>query len=186
MRKASSIDAGSRVLVQLFLIGLVIASLLPLYNVIAASFKSADEFVANPFFLPRAPTVDNYVYAAISARLLRFAVNSLILVPLRLLLYLAVCVSAGYAFGKMRFRPAAPVPPRALSHDLSAAPPGHPGVQADFPAAPDEHRPGRHPHVGGLLLAVRHLHHDHVFRRTCPTSWLRPRAWTAPPRFGSW
>ncbi|MGA2613700.1 MAG: carbohydrate ABC transporter permease [Spirochaetia bacterium] len=104
MRKASSIGAGWRVLVHVFLIVLVVASILPLYNVIAASFKSADEFVANPFLPPRLPIADNYAYAIISARLLRFAVNSLILVPLGLVLYLAVCVAAGYAFGKMRFR----------------------------------------------------------------------------------
>ena len=104
MRKASSIGAGWRVLVHVFLIALVVASLLPLYNVVAASFKSADEFVKNPFFPPQSPTTDNYAYAIVSARLLRFAVNSLILVPLGLLMYLAVCISAGYAFGKMRFR----------------------------------------------------------------------------------
>jgi raffinose/stachyose/melibiose transport system permease protein len=104
MRKASSIGAGWRVLVHVFLIALVVASLLPLYNVVAASFKSADEFVKNPFFPPQSPTTDNYAYAIVSAGLLRFAVNSLILVPLGLLMYLAVCISAGYAFGKMRFR----------------------------------------------------------------------------------
>jgi raffinose/stachyose/melibiose transport system permease protein len=104
MRKASSIGTGWRVLVHVFLIVLVVASILPLYNVIAASFKSADEFVMNPFFPPQSPTADNYVYAAISGRLLRYAVNSLVLVPLGLILYLAVCISAGYAFGKMRFR----------------------------------------------------------------------------------
>ena len=104
MRKASSIGAGWRVLVHIFFIVLVVASILPLYNVIAASFKSADEFVMNPFFPPKSPTADNYAYAAINGRLLRYAVNSLVLVPLGLLVYLAVCISAGYAFGKMRFR----------------------------------------------------------------------------------
>jgi raffinose/stachyose/melibiose transport system permease protein len=104
MRKASSIGTGWRVLVHVFLLALVIASLLPLYNVIAASFKSADEFVKNPFFLPQSPIADNYAYAVVSARLLRYVVNSLLLVPLGLVLYLAVCVAAGYAFGKMRFR----------------------------------------------------------------------------------
>jgi len=104
VRKASSIGTGWRVLVQVVLIALVVASILPLYNVIAASFKSADEFVDNPFFPPRVPTVDNYVYAVTSGHLLRYALNSLVLVPLGLLAYLAVCISAGYAFGKMRFR----------------------------------------------------------------------------------
>lgn len=104
MRKASSIGAGWRALVQLFLLGLIVASLLPLYNVVAASFKSADEFVVNPFFPPQVLTLENYLYVAVGARLLHYIVNSLILVPLGLVLYLAVCISAGYAFGKMRFR----------------------------------------------------------------------------------
>jgi ABC-type glycerol-3-phosphate transport system permease component len=104
MKKASAINAGARALVQLFLLALVIASIFPLYNVIVASFKSGDEFVANPFFPPKSPIGANFVYAAVSARLLKYAVNSLILVPCGLVLYLAVCVSAGYAFGKMRFR----------------------------------------------------------------------------------
>ena len=104
MKKASSINVGTRLIVQLFLLVLVIGSLLPLYNVIAASLKSVDEFVANPFFPPRSPISGNFVYAALSSHLLRYAVNSLILVPIGLVLYLAVCVSAGYAFGKMRFR----------------------------------------------------------------------------------
>ena len=104
MKRASAIPASSRVLVQVLLIFFVIASLLPLYNVVAASFKSGDEFVANPFLPPKSPTLDSYVYAVISGRLLRFAVNSFILVPLGLALYLGVCICAGYAFGKMRFR----------------------------------------------------------------------------------
>jgi len=104
MKRASAIHASSRVLVQVLLIFFVIASLLPLYNVVAASFKSGDEFVANPFLPPKSPTLDSYVYAIISGRLLRFAVNSFILVPLGLVLYLGVCICAGYAFGKMRFR----------------------------------------------------------------------------------
>jgi len=104
MKKASAINAGTRLVVQLFLLALVIASILPLYNVVVASLKSGDEFVANPFFPPTSPIGANFVYAAVNARLLRYAVNSLVLVPGGLVLYLAVCVSAGYAFGKMRFR----------------------------------------------------------------------------------
>jgi raffinose/stachyose/melibiose transport system permease protein len=103
MKRASSLDTGARLLVQVLLILLVIASLLPLYNVLSASFKSEDEFVSNMFLPPKSPMVGNYVHAAIDGLLLRFALNSLILVPAGLVVYLAVCVSAGYAFGKMRF-----------------------------------------------------------------------------------
>lgn len=103
MKRTSAIHGAARWLVQLLLVLLVVASLLPLYNVLAASFKSGDEFVTNTFLPPRSATFENYLYAATSAHLLRFAVNSLILVPVGLVVYVAVCVSAGYAFGKMRF-----------------------------------------------------------------------------------
>jgi raffinose/stachyose/melibiose transport system permease protein len=103
MKKASAINTGTRLLVQLFLLALVIGSIFPLYNVVAASLKSAKEFAVNPVFPPKSPVTENFVYAAINARLLHYAINSLILVPSGLVLYLAVCVSAGYAFGKMRF-----------------------------------------------------------------------------------
>jgi len=104
VRSGSSLAAGWRVLVQVLLVVLVVASLLPLYSVIAASFKTADEYVTSPFLPPRAPTLDAYAYSLVSARLLQYAVNSLVLVPVGLVLYLAVCIAAGYAFGKMRFR----------------------------------------------------------------------------------
>jgi ABC-type glycerol-3-phosphate transport system permease component len=103
VKKASPFSPVARAAVQAFMIILVLASLLPLYNVISASLKSNDEFVANPIFLPKAPIWDNYQYAAFSGRLLQYTMNSLLYVPIALVLYIAVCVTAGYAFGKMRF-----------------------------------------------------------------------------------
>jgi len=103
VRNAQSIRGEVRIFVQIMMILLVLASLLPLYDVVAASFKSGDEFLVNTFLPPNSPIIDNYVYAATSGRLLRFTLNSLILVPIGLVFYIAVCVSAGYAFGKMRF-----------------------------------------------------------------------------------
>jgi len=103
MKKASPFGSGARVAVQALMILLVIASLLPLYNVVSASLKSTDEFTANPIFLPQKVVADNYEYAAFSGGLLRYTINSLLYVPVAVVLYLAVCISAGYAFGKMRF-----------------------------------------------------------------------------------
>ncbi|NJL72439.1 MAG: hypothetical protein HC888_13130 [Candidatus Competibacteraceae bacterium] len=88
MKRVSGIGRPGLLAVHLFLIVLVGASILPLYNVVSASLKSSDEFIANPFLLPIAPTAQNYGHAAIQARLLAFAVNSLVLVPSGLLLYI--------------------------------------------------------------------------------------------------
>lgn len=89
--------------VQVLMIVLVAASLLPLYNVLSASLKSIDEFPLNPVGLPAQVVFDNFAYAAFDASLLQYTVNSLILVPGAVALYLAICIAAGYAFGKMRF-----------------------------------------------------------------------------------
>jgi len=104
MKRVSSIDLFNRVLAQLLLILLVIASLLPLYNVVIASFKSSHAFaLSSPFLPPASFSGENYVYAALHGHLLKFAINSLILVPSGLVVYIVVCLCAGYAFGKMRF-----------------------------------------------------------------------------------
>jgi ABC-type glycerol-3-phosphate transport system permease component len=103
MKKVSPFGPIARLLVQAFMILIVVASVLPLYNVISASLKSLDEYPTNPILLPQTPTLDNYQYAAFSGHLLRFTVNSLVYVPIGVVLYVVVCVLAGYAFGKMRF-----------------------------------------------------------------------------------
>jgi ABC-type glycerol-3-phosphate transport system permease component len=104
MKKAGPFGPVARTVVQALMLLLVVASLLPLYNVISASLKSIDEYTANPILWPKVVVFDNYEYAAFSGQLLRYTVNSLLYVPVALGLYVAVCVFAGYAFGKMRFR----------------------------------------------------------------------------------
>lgn len=103
MSKPSPFGSLSRGLVQGAMILLCLASILPLYNVIGASLKSADEYAVNPILLPEKVVWDNYSYAALDAGLLRYAVNSFLYVPAALCLYILVCVCSGYAFGKLRF-----------------------------------------------------------------------------------
>ncbi len=103
MKKASPFSSGGRIAIQVLMAVLVLGSLLPLYNVVGSSLKSIDEYATNPILLPRVATLENYEYAALSGKLLRFTANTLLYVPTALTLYLVVCVSAGYAFGKMRF-----------------------------------------------------------------------------------
>jgi len=103
MKKASPFSPAGRVVIQVLMLVLVLGSLLPLYNVVSSSLKSIDEYTTNPIMLPRAVTPENYQYAAFKGLLLRFTANTLMFVPAALALYLVVCVSAGYAFGKMRF-----------------------------------------------------------------------------------
>ena len=102
-KKASPFGPVARLAVLAFMVILLVVSLLPLYNVATASLKSLDEYPVNPIMLPQAPTMGNYHYAAFSGHLLQFTVNSLILVPVGVVAYIAICVMSGYAFGKMRF-----------------------------------------------------------------------------------
>jgi raffinose/stachyose/melibiose transport system permease protein len=104
VKKAMSFSPAGRAAIQVLMLILVVASLLPLYNVVSSSLKSIDEYPSNPIALPHEATGANYQYAAISGKLLRFTLNTLLYVPIALALYLAVCVAAGYAFGKLRFR----------------------------------------------------------------------------------
>lgn len=103
MKKSSVFSPAGRLTIQALMLLLVLAALLPLYNVITASLKSIDEFPANPLGLPFQVVFENFEYAAFSANLLQYVFNSLLFVPAAVVLYLGVCITAGYAFGKMRF-----------------------------------------------------------------------------------
>lgn len=104
MKKPSVFGPAAGIAVQALMILMVIASLLPLYNVISSSLKSIDEFMISPLLPPQKMVTENYEYAAFSGSLLQYTLNSLLYVPAAVIVYLGVCISAGYAFGKMRFR----------------------------------------------------------------------------------
>jgi len=100
MKRTRSSAIGS----YLVLIFLSFIALAPLLFSIGASFKTAGDYATNPNPFPVNPTTENYTWAFGDASLPTYLGNSLILVPLGLLLYLAVCISAGFAFGKLRFK----------------------------------------------------------------------------------
>jgi ABC-type glycerol-3-phosphate transport system permease component len=99
IRPRSVTIASYTVLVLLSFIALA-----PLLFSIGASFKTGGEYATNPNPFPSQPTAENYVWAFGDASVFTYLKNSLILVPAGLVLYLGVCVSAGFAFGKLRFR----------------------------------------------------------------------------------
>ncbi len=88
----------------LVLILLSLLALAPLIFTLGASFKTATEYATDPGMIPRAPTNANYHWAIVDGKILNYLLNSLVMVPIAVLLYLAVCISAGFAFGKLRFR----------------------------------------------------------------------------------
>lgn len=87
----------------LILILMTAIAVLPLLFVVMSSLKTPAEYALSPAALPQNPSFDNYVWAFSGGKIVHFLVNSLIVVPMGLALYLAVCISAGFAFGKLKF-----------------------------------------------------------------------------------
>ena len=86
------------------LILMTLIAIIPLVFVVVSSLKTPAEYALNPGSLPQHPTFENYVWAFSKGEIHRYLGNSLAVVPFGLVLYLGVCVSAGFAFGKLRFR----------------------------------------------------------------------------------
>jgi ABC-type glycerol-3-phosphate transport system permease component len=82
---------------------MTIIAVIPLLFVVISSLKTPAEYALNPGSFPQNPTLENYAWALSGGKILHFLLNSLIVVPMGLVLYLAVCISAGFAFGKLKF-----------------------------------------------------------------------------------
>lgn len=80
------------------------AALFPLYHVGVTSLKANAEYLDNKAGLPQAPTLASYRYILVEGKMLRYFANNLVLIPLALAAYISVCLAAGFAFGKLRFR----------------------------------------------------------------------------------
>jgi len=78
-------------------------ALYPIYHVLITSLKSPNEYVDNKLFWPIKTTLENYRYVLFEGKMLNYFLNNCIIMPLALIGYLLVCVSAGFAFGRLRF-----------------------------------------------------------------------------------
>ncbi len=79
-------------------------ALFPLYHIVVTSLKSNLEYLDNHAGLPIAPVLDSYRFIIVDGHMLRYFVSNLILIPIGVLAYIGVCLAAGFAFGKLRFR----------------------------------------------------------------------------------
>ena len=80
-----------------------VLALYPVLHTVATSLKTAREYVDNKLLWPEAPTLENYVLVIVAGKMLRYFVNNCLLMPLAMVVYLLVCLSAGFAFGRLRF-----------------------------------------------------------------------------------
>ncbi|TCL62537.1 multiple sugar transport system permease protein/raffinose/stachyose/melibiose transport system permease protein [Hydrogenispora ethanolica] len=92
-----------KLIIYTVLVFFTISSIYPLFHVFITSFKQLNEYINNGF-LPSTHWVwDNYRVAIDQGNLLYYFRNNLILIPTALLFYLFVCITAGFAFGRLRF-----------------------------------------------------------------------------------
>jgi raffinose/stachyose/melibiose transport system permease protein len=92
-----------KIFIYIVLIFLLILAIYPLLHILITSVKSQSEYVDNKIFLPKHFTLDNYFYVLFKANMIKYFINSCILIPLGLFVYLFVCIAAGFAFGRLRF-----------------------------------------------------------------------------------
>ncbi|MDD3057875.1 MAG: carbohydrate ABC transporter permease [Sphaerochaeta sp.] len=78
-------------------------ALYPLFFVLITSLKSPAEYVSNKLLMPQSPTFGNFYHVWVKGNMLRYFLNSCILIPSGLVVYLFVCITAGFAFGRLRF-----------------------------------------------------------------------------------
>jgi ABC-type glycerol-3-phosphate transport system permease component len=78
-------------------------ALYPLFFVLVTSLKSPAEYVNNKLLMPQSPTFRNFYHVWVKGNMLRYFLNSCILIPTGLVVYLFVCITAGFAFGRLRF-----------------------------------------------------------------------------------
>jgi raffinose/stachyose/melibiose transport system permease protein len=94
---------ASKVVIYIVLIFFLLLAVYPLIHMLMTSFKSANEYIDNKIRLPKNFTLENYYYVLVKGNMIKYFINSCIVIPLGLVVYLFVCISAGFAFGRLRF-----------------------------------------------------------------------------------
>jgi ABC-type glycerol-3-phosphate transport system permease component len=92
-----------KIFIYIILTFFLILAVYPLIHTLITSLKTANEYINNKIFWPNHFTLDNYYYVLIKANMIKYFINSCILMPPALLVYLFVCTAAGFAFGRLRF-----------------------------------------------------------------------------------
>lgn len=100
----NSYDRTVKIFMYLFLGACAFIALYPIFFCVMTSFKTPEEYVTNKFGLPSKFTIDNYVYVWKNGNMMQYFGNTLLVIPLGLIFYLFICISAGFAFGRLNFK----------------------------------------------------------------------------------
>ena len=101
---SNSYERYLKTLMYVFLTVCAFVSLYPIFFSVITSIKTPEEYVTNKLGFPAKLTFDNYSYVWKNGNMLKYFLNTLLVSPLGLAFYLFICVSAGFAFGRLRFK----------------------------------------------------------------------------------
>ena len=96
-------DRSLKIIMYTFLAVCAFIALYPILFSVITSIKTPEEYVTNKLGFPANLTFDNYSYVWKNGNMLRYFLNTLLVIPVGLIFYLFICVSAGFAFGRLRF-----------------------------------------------------------------------------------
>ncbi len=94
----------AKILIYIFLIIMAVIYIAPLLWVFNVSFKTNAEIFTAPFALPKAPTMENFVFAWTAGRLGIATLNSFIVCVITLILSMIVGSMAAFAIARMRWK----------------------------------------------------------------------------------
>lgn len=97
-------DFFYKIFMYFILIVFAFIALYPIYHILITSLKTAREYVDNKLFWPISPTLENFIYVLIQGKMLKYFLNNCIIMPTAMLGYLFVCITAGFAFGRLQFK----------------------------------------------------------------------------------
>ncbi|MCJ1708823.1 carbohydrate ABC transporter permease [Microbacterium sp. VKM Ac-2923] len=106
VRTGSARTAGrvSRTIINVIMIALCAAIIVPTAWIFMASIKTRPEFYGDPWALPLGVHVQNFVDAFVNARMGDYFVNSIFVTVLALAISLVVAVPAAYVLARFEFR----------------------------------------------------------------------------------
>ncbi len=89
---------------QVLLFAITLTALAPLTFMLITSVKRPEDYAANPLGLPSSPTLSNYVTALVDVPTLRWALNSLVVTVVAVVISSSIAALAAYAIAFGRFR----------------------------------------------------------------------------------
>ncbi|MBP5463857.1 MAG: carbohydrate ABC transporter permease, partial [Treponema sp.] len=97
-------ESTLKTIMYIFLAVCAFMALYPLFFAVMTSIKTPEEYVTNKLGFPARISFGNYAYVWKNGNMLRYFLNTLLVIPAGLIVYLCICVSAGFAFGRLRFK----------------------------------------------------------------------------------